>query len=755
MTKFNIIEDQLKNQFAKKYLAYALSTITQRALPDVRDGLKPVHRRLIYAMYLLNLSPSSSFKKSARVVGDVIGKFHPHGDQSVYDALVRLAQDFSTNYPLINGQGNFGNIDGDNAAAMRYTETKLTDVAEFLLNDIDHDTVEFRKTYDGELDEPIVLPSAFPNLLANGSSGIAVGMATNIPPHNLEEVCQALKFLNSNKNASIKDLLKIIQGPDFPTGGILNLDKNEILKAYTYGKGVFELRSNYKVEDLGKGQYQIAITKIPYQVNKSKLIEKIADLIVNKKNKLLDNVIDESDENIRIVLRPKNRNVDPVILMNSLYQQTDLETKFFLNLNVLNEKLEPKVMSLKDVLNSFLKHRYIILEKKTKFLLNKINLRLEILKGFLIVYQNLNNIIKIIRNSNNPKTDLVKKYKFTENQVQAILDMKLRNLRKIEQKEIENENKNLQNQKKYLTKLLSSRPLKQKEINKEIDLVIHKFGNLSNYGSRKTSIEKFNKVSSEQINEELKSTDPISIVLLKNGLLKSRSGYSNFKSFADFQENEFLVVDGKKSEKFIFLSNFGKAYTLNGEDLIFGSQKGRPFSAYFSLNDNEEIVDCFLYKDNKKIFIVSKNGFGLVIPSTSFLSNKKSGKKIFNVKKNDNLAMLCCLEKKYKFIYLMIKSDKNLKSLVLNTREIPEQEKGSGVMLFKAKNYSLFAASVLNDKLDMLDSFANKIKLKTNMKSFITSRAKPGKLFKEKIIFNGLDRGFESNIYNLIEWKKD
>src|SRR6056300_1279302 len=716
MTKFNIIEDQLKNQFSKKYLAYALSTITQRALPDVRDGLKPVHRRLIYAMYLLNLSPSSSFKKSARVVGDVIGKFHPHGDQSVYDALVRLAQDFSTNYPLINGQGNFGNIDGDNAAAMRYTETKLTDVAEFLLSDIDNDTVEFRKTYDGELEEPIVLPSAFPNLLANGSSGIAVGMATNIPPHNLEEVCQPLKFLNNNKNASLKDLLKIIQGPDFPTGGILNLDKNEILKAYTHGKGVFELRSNYKVEDLGKGQYQIAITKIPYQVNKSKLIEKIADLIVNKKNKLLDNVIDESDENIRIVLRPKHRNVDSVILMNSLSQQTDLETKFFLN---------------------------------------KINLRLEILKGFLIVYQNLNNIIKIIRNSNNPKTDLVKKYKFTENQVQAILDMKLRNLRKIEQKEIENENKNLQNQKKYLTKLLSSRPLKQKEINKEIDLVIHKFGNLSNYGSRKTSIEKFNKISSEQINEELKSTDPISIVLLKNGLLKSRSGYNNFKSFADFQENEFLVVDGKKSEKFIFLSNFGKAYTLNGEDLIFGSQKGRPFSAYFSLNDNEEIVDCFLYKDNKKIFIVSKNGFGLVIPSTSFLSNKKSGKKKLNDKKNDNLGMLCCLEKKYKFIYLMIKSDKNLKSLVLDVKEVPEQEKGSGVMLFKAKNYSLFAASVLNDKLDMLDSFANKIKLKTNMKSFITSRAKPGKLFKEKIIFNGLDRGFESNIYNLIEWKKD
>ncbi len=412
MKQNNITEDQLKNQFAKKYLAYALSTITQRALPDVRDGLKPVHRRLIYAMYLLDLSPKSTFKKSARVVGDVIGKFHPHGDQSVYDALVRLAQDFATKYPLINGQGNFGNIDGDNAAAMRYTETKLTEVSEFLLKDIDSDTVEFRKTYDGELSEPTVLPSAFPNLLANGSSGIAVGMATNIPPHNLEEICLGLKYLNNHKDCSIKDLLKIIKGPDFPTGGILNFDKNEIFKAYSTGRGFFELRAKYKIEDLGKGQYQISITQIPFQVNKSKLIEKIADLIINKTNKLIDNVIDESDENIRVVIRPKNRNVDPIILMNSLYQQTELQVKFFLNMNVLNHRLEPKVMSLKEVLSNFLKHRYVILDRKSRYALNKINLRLEILKGFLIVFKHLNNIIKIIRNSNNPKNELMKTISF-------------------------------------------------------------------------------------------------------------------------------------------------------------------------------------------------------------------------------------------------------------------------------------------------------------------------------------------------------
>ena len=332
----NIIKGELRHQFAKKYLAYALSTITQRALPDVRDGLKPVHRRLLYAMYLLNLSPKSQFKKSARVVGDVIGKFHPHGDQSVYDALVRLAQDFSTRYTLIEGQGNFGNIDGDNAAAMRYTETKLTKISEFILNGIEEDTVKFKKTYDGELEEPEILPSLFPNILANGSSGIAVGMATSIPPHNVNEVCEALIHLNNKPTSTIRDLLKFIKGPDFPTGGILNNNKKEIYKAYNTGRGFFEIKSKYKIEDLGRGLYQIVVTEIPYSVNKSKLIEKIANVIVNKKNKLLEHVSDESDERIRIVLRPKNRSVNPNDLMNSLFEQTELKNKSFLNMNVLN-----------------------------------------------------------------------------------------------------------------------------------------------------------------------------------------------------------------------------------------------------------------------------------------------------------------------------------------------------------------------------------------------------------------------------------
>ncbi|NDG68444.1 MAG: DNA topoisomerase IV subunit A, partial [Proteobacteria bacterium] len=338
--KDNILNASLATEFSQKYLAYALSTITHRALPDVRDGLKPVHRRLLYAMYLLNLGSKLQPKKSARVVGDVIGKFHPHGDQSVYDALVRLAQDFSIRYPLVNGQGNFGNIDGDNAAAMRYTEAKLTEISELLLENIDEETVDFKSTYDGDLQEPLVFPAKFPNLLANGASGIAVGMATSIPPHNIVEICEALKIVNHDKNVSIKELLKVLPGPDFPTGGMLNNNKSEILRAYTSGKGFFELRSSYKIEDLGRGQYQISINEIPYQVSKSTLIEKIADLIISKKNKLIDNVIDESDQLVRIVIRPKNRNVKPEVLMESLFRQTDLQVRIPLNMNVLNSKLQ-------------------------------------------------------------------------------------------------------------------------------------------------------------------------------------------------------------------------------------------------------------------------------------------------------------------------------------------------------------------------------------------------------------------------------
>ena len=566
----NIIKSELKYQFAKKYLAYALSTITQRALPDVRDGLKPVHRRLLYAMYLLNLSPKSQYKKSARVVGDVIGKFHPHGDQSVYDALVRLAQDFSTRYRLIDGQGNFGNIDGDNAAAMRYTETKLTNISEFILNGIEEDTVKFQKTYDGELEEPQILPSQFPNILANGSSGIAVGMATSIPPHNVNEICEALIYLNNHTSCSVTDLLKFIKGPDFPTGGILNDDKKEIYKAYNTGRGFFEVKSKYKVEDLGRGSYQIVVTEIPYSVNKSKLIEKIANIIMNKKNKLLDHVSDESDERIRIVLRPKNRNVIPSDLMNSLFEQTELKNKFFLNMNVLNEKSQPTIMNLKDILKSLLKHRYNILNNRLKFQLSKIKKRLEILKSFLIVYKNLDKIIKIIRHSNDPKKELLRQFRFSIIQVDAILEMRLRNLKKIEEIEIKKEFRLLEVEKKKIGKILNSKLLQRKEINKEYEEVLLHFGDNSTYGKRKSLLEKFEVLTEDELVSKLEVVENINLSLINNQFLKAKKGH--FKT-NDLKQNSNLnlIINCITTDQICMISNIGKSYILDCRSLKFGS----------------------------------------------------------------------------------------------------------------------------------------------------------------------------------------
>ena len=741
----NIIKDELQNQFAKRYLAYALSTITQRALPDVRDGLKPVHRRLIYAMYLLNLSPKSQFKKSARVVGDVIGKFHPHGDQSVYDALVRLAQDFSTNYPLVDGQGNFGNVDGDNAAAMRYTETKLTKTSEFLLKDIEEDTVIFNKTYDGELEEPEILPSQFPNILANGSSGIAVGMATSIPPHNVHEVCDALIYLNNNPNCNVRDLLKFIKGPDFPTGGILNEDKKEIYRAYNTGKGFFELKAKYKVEDLGRGSYQIAITEIPYLVNKSKLIEKIAQIIINKKNKLLDHVSDESDERIRIVLRPKNRNVDPDDLMNSLFEQTDLKTKIFLNLNVLNEKNEPKVMSLKEVLKSLLKHRYVILNKKINFRLGKIKKRLEILKGFLIVYANLNKIIKIIRTSNDPKKELIKKFKFSLIQVDAILEMKLRNLKKIEEIEIKKEFKELENEKKKLTKILNSKSQQRKEINQEYEEVIFEFGNESSFGKRKSLIEKFAEFSEDELESKLEVVENINVSLINNLFLKAKKGtfkYNNEK----IEKNLNLTINCKSTDDLCLFSNFGKVYLLNCSKLKFGTVKGVAISSYLKLKDNEKIVDGFLYNENSKLILVSENGFGFMIKSQDLFSNKKSGKKIFNIKKNDTFKSICAIDKSSKFISLLLNSDDKFKCLIFNLKEVPQLQKGSGVILFKSKGFKLHSCTTLDQKLNFYNLNKDDLVLDKKIANFVSKRGKSGKILKIKSSIN-LYRGIEGNYY--------
>jgi len=739
----NIIKGEIQQQFAKKYLAYALSTITQRALPDVRDGLKPVHRRLLYAMYLLNLSPKSQFKKSARVVGDVIGKFHPHGDQSVYDALVRLAQDFSTRYTLIEGQGNFGNVDGDNAAAMRYTETKLTKISEFILNGIEEETVKFKKTYDGELDEPEILPSQFPNILANGSSGIAVGMATSIPPHNVHEVCDALVHLNNNPGCSVRELLKFIKGPDFPTGGILNDDKKEIFKAYNTGRGFFEIKSKYKVEELGRGSYQIVVKEIPYAVNKSKLIEKIANIIINKKNKLLEHVSDESDESIRIVLRPKNRNVNPDDLMNSLFEQTELKNKSFINMNVLNEKNEPQIMNLKEVLRALLKHRYIILNNRLRFQLNKIKKRLEILKGFLIVYKNLNRIIKIIRNSNNPKKELIKKFKFSIIQTEAILEMRLRNLKKIEEYEIKQEFKVLEQEKKRITKILNSKSLQRKEINNEYEEVIYQFGSNSKFGKRKSLLEKFTVFTDDELESKLEVIENINISLINNQFLKAKKGHFKITDMKS-DDNSNLILNCKTTDHLCLLSNIGKSYVLDCRLLKFGSIKGVAISTYLKLNENEKIVDIFKYSENSKVVLASRDGFIFSVNSVDLYSNKKSGKKIFNIKKNDQFKTSCLVDKKKDdFIGIFLKKEQDTKLLIFKIKEIPTLQKGSGVIGFKSKGYKTSSIHALKDDLTLYDHKKNEIGLDKNLKNYLSKRGKSGKPIKIKNI--KISRGFDNN----------
>ncbi len=748
MNNKNILNATLAAEFSHKYLAYALSTITHRALPDVRDGLKPVHRRLLYAMYLLNLGSKLQPKKSARVVGDVIGKFHPHGDQSVYDALVRLAQDFSIRYPLINGQGNFGNIDGDNAAAMRYTEAKLTEISELLLENIDEETVDFQSTYDGDLKEPLVFPAKFPNLLANGASGIAVGMATSIPPHNIIEICEALKIINNNKNVTIKDLLKVLPGPDFPTGGILNNNKSEIVKAYTSGKGFFELRSSYKVEDLGRGQYQISISEIPYQVNKSTLIEKIADLIINKKNKLIDNVIDESDQLVRIVIRPKNRNVKPEVLMESLFRQTDLQVRISLNMNVLNSKLQPKVMSLKEVLSNFLAHRYEVLVRKSEFRLTNIKNRIEILTGFIKVYHNLNEIIKIIRNAEDPKTKLIQRFKFTQNQVNAILDMRLRNLRKLEEKEIKQEFKDLSIEKSYLTKLLSSKGLQKKEIDQEIEFLTKKFKNDSALGKRRTKLDKFNNINEESFDSEVKSNDPLTISLLNNGFIKSQKTFVKDLEQLVSNNNNFIVMHARSSDKIILSSNIGKFYTLSADSILSGSSTGRPISSYLTLTDNEKIADAFVLQNEKALFLYNKNGFGFIAQQKNLESNKKSGKKIMNVKGDDQLIGVVEINNNSNNIAIVCDSESKFKVLCFDLKELPILDKGKGVTLIKGKNLKIKSATVFDTSSSIKDQFNKTIIDKTSVNQFLSSRAKAGKVFKN-YKNQILARNFENNFKSL------
>ncbi|HWU62506.1 MAG TPA: DNA topoisomerase IV subunit A, partial [Ensifer sp.] len=559
----------LKAALEERYLAYALSTIMHRALPDVRDGLKPVHRRIVHAMRVLRLDPGQAYKKCARIVGDVMGKFHPHGDASIYDALVRLSQDFAIRYPLVDGQGNFGNIDGDSPAAMRYTEARMTDVATLLLEGIDQDAVDFRPTYNEEDEEPIVLPGAFPNLLANGSSGIAVGMATSIPPHNAHELCDAALHLIKHPDAGVEKLVEFVIGPDFPTGGIIIDDRATILDAYKTGRGGFRVRAKWEQEDLGRGGYQIVITEIPYLVQKSRLVEKIAELLIARKLPLLEDVRDESAEDIRLVLVPKSRTVDPTILMESLFKLTELESRISLNMNVLSMGKVPRVMALDEVLREWLDHRREVLLRRSRFRLAAIDRRLEILGGYLIAYLNIDEVIRIIREEDEPKQTMMARFSLTDLQAESILNMRLRSLRKLEEFEIRTEYDGLTAEKASIEALLASDEKQWQTVSWEISEVKKTFAKATEIGRRRTQFAEAPEHDDQAIQHAMIEKEPITVVISEKGWIRALKGHMSDVSGLTFKEGDALKIafPAQTTDRLLLLTTGGKAYTLGADKL--------------------------------------------------------------------------------------------------------------------------------------------------------------------------------------------
>jgi topoisomerase-4 subunit A len=671
---------------SEKYLAYALSTITSRSLPDVRDGLKPVHRRLLWAMHQLKLDPKSGYKKCARVVGDVIGKYHPHGDSAVYDAMVRLAQNFSMRYPLVEGQGNFGSIDGDNAAAMRYTEARMTSVATEMLRDIQNNTVNFRPTYDSLDEEPVVLPAYFPNLLANGSEGIAVGMATAIPPHNAEELCDALLKLIKKPNSSIEEICEFVEGPDFPTGGIIIETKQDIIKAYEAGKGSFRLRAKWESEDLGRGSYQIVITEIPYQVQKSRLLEKLAESLDAKKLPLLGNIKDESDENIRIILEPKNRNVDPEILMESIFKASDLEIRYNMNLNVLDSRNMPGVKNLKEILVAFLDHQKDVLLRKSNYRLDKINHRLEILAGLLVAYLNIDEVIKIIREEDKPAEIMMERFNLTKIQVEAILNMRLRSLRKLEEFEIRKENDELLEEKAYLEKLVSDEKEQKKVISKNIKNIKKLFGKETDLGARKTEIinkELENKVISI---EAFIEKEPITVCVSKLGWARAFKGHNIDPESVKYKDGdkEAFLFKAHTTDKIVIFSTGGRAYNLQADKIPGGKGFGDPIRLLIEIPADEDIIEIFNHEKGKKYIVASKSGKGFIVGSEDLTAQTKGGRQVLNVKKGDSALTIKELNGTH-----IATLGENRRMLIFSIEELPEMKRGQGVLFQKYKEGGL------------------------------------------------------------------
>jgi len=717
----------LKDALEERYLSYALSTIMGRALPDVRDGLKPVHRRLLFAMRELRLGSDEAYKKCARVVGDVIGEYHPHGDQAVSDAMVRLAQDFSQRYPLVDGQGNFGNIDGDNAAAYRYTEARLTATAERLLAGIDQDTVDFRETFNNEDEEPVVLPATFPNLLANGSSGIAVGMATSIPPHNAEELCNALLHLIKHPNASIEKLVEFVPGPDFPTGGVLVEPREQILEAYRTGRGGFRLRAKWEKEDTGRGGYQIVVTEIPYQVQKSKLVEKIAELLSEKKLPLLGDIRDESAEEVRLVLEPKTRAIDPVLLMESLFRLSELEIRFGLNMNVLSGGQIPNVLSMKDVLRQWLEHRIEVLIRRSQFRLKKIAHRLEVLDGYLIAYLNIDEVIRIVRFEDEPKAKLISTFSLSEVQAEAILNLRLRALSKLEEMEIRREHEELSKEKTDLDALVASEDLQWQRVSDEVRDTRDAYSKKTDLGRRRTTFEDAPEIAID-LDAALIEKEPITVILSEKGWIRALKGHVEDLSRLEFKQGDALwqAVHAQTTDKLLAFTTNGRFFTIEASQLPGGRGHGEPIRLMLDLAENHAILELFIHQPGRKLLVASTAGYGFVVPEDEVIASTRKGKQVLNVTEPDEARICVPVEGDH-----VATIGENRKMLVFPLVELNEMTRGKGVILQRFKNGGLSDVRVFAkaDGLTWLDAAGRTFTLSWgDLKDWIGLRAQAGQV---------------------------
>ncbi|QFU16607.1 DNA topoisomerase IV subunit A [Microvirga thermotolerans] len=718
----------LKDALEERYLAYALSTIMHRALPDARDGLKPVHRRILHAMRLLRLDPRSAPKKCARIVGDVMGQYHPHGDQSIYDALVRMAQDFAQRYPLAEGQGNFGNIDGDNAAAMRYTEARLTEVARLLLEGIDEDAVDFRETYDQANEEPVVLPAAFPNLLANGSQGIAVGMATSIPPHNAAELCDAALHLIAHPKATSEQLVQFVPGPDFPTGGIVVDTPETIAETYRTGRGSFRVRARWHREDLGRGNWQIVVTEIPYAVPKSRLIEKIAELLQEKKLPLLADIRDESAEDIRVVLEPRARTVDPIILMESLFKLTELESRIPMNVNVLAGGKVPKVLGLAECLREWLDHRREVLIRRSRFRLAAIDKRLEILGGLLIVYLDLDRVIKIIREEDEPKAELMRVFKLTEVQANAILDTRLRSLRKLEEMELKREQKSLQDEKAKIENLLGSEKVQWKTVQAEIKEVRKSFGPDTALGRRRTTFDRAPDTSDIDFAEAMVEREPITVIVSQKGWIRAMKGHVADLSGVQFKGDDSLKTAffAETTSKIVVVATNGRFFTLDASKLPGGRGFGDPIRLMVDLEEGADFIAAFPYRPGSKLLVVGSDGRGFIAPADEVTANTRKGKQVLNL--DAPARAVVCTEGEGDHIAII---GENRKLLIFPVKQVPEMSRGKGVRLQRYKDGGVSDAKVfkLKEGLTWKDTAGRTWTVaKEDLRDWIANRAEAGRL---------------------------